>query len=73
MRKTVRVTVGFVNAATGERDSWTEYVECPADMSSDKVFTRCEANMKRHGYATLGGSYQVHDGGALGAMIAGAR
>jgi len=64
MRKTVKVTVYYVGASFGDMREWTEYVECPAGVSSDRLFTRCERNMRRYGYETRGGSYQVYDGGA---------
>lgn len=59
MSKVVRVTVHYVGAAWSDRREWTELVAIPANASPDKLATRCERNVQRHGYDTRGVTYQV--------------
>ena len=59
MRKVVRVTVHYIGASWRELKEWTEIVSIPLDASPDKLATRCERNMQRHGYETRGVTYQV--------------
>lgn len=57
--KIARVTVAYVSAADGSRQRWTELVYMPDDARTDKVASRCQENMRRLGYDTLGVSWQL--------------
>ena len=59
MRKIVRVTVHYSLGNWQDRREWAELVSIPLDASPDKLATRCERNMQRHGYDTHGVTYQV--------------
>lgn len=72
MPQSLRITVKYWNPHRdgGVLDEWTEYMPYPRSGTADALFTRCESNMRRAGYDTRGGAYQVFDGDVLSAMIA---